>query len=257
MKVTGTKNKTDLYKIDKITPSQRKDCEKFIARRQSGAPLQYVIGETCFYGYDIKCDARALIPRFDTEIVADEAIKLIKKIPKAEVLDLCTGTGAIAIAIKKNCDCTVTATDISRDALLLCEENRDLSQVDFEILCGSLFRPVKKRKFDLIVSNPPYIPSGDIATLDKEVKEFEPRLALDGGADGLDYYRDIISGAVSRLKKGGYLVLEAGINQAELIKGIAEEKYECEFVKDMNDPPIDRVVILKLKDEYFVEENKE
>ena len=256
MKVTETKTKTDLYAVEKISSAQRKECEKYIARRLSGAPLQYVIGETCFFGYDIKCDARALIPRFDTEPVAEAAIKIIKEIPKAEVLDLCTGTGAIAIAIKKNCDCTVTATDISRDATILCSENCERNGVDIEVICGSLFRPVKRRKFDVIVSNPPYIPSGDIATLDKEVKEYEPRMALDGGPDGLDFYRDIISGAVARLKKGGYLILEAGIGQAELIKEIAGDKYECTFVKDLNDPPIDRCVVLKLKDQYFVEEIK-
>ena len=113
---------------------------------------------------------------------------------------------------------------------------------------GSLFGAVKKEeKFDLIVTNPPYIPSGDIAGLDKEVCDYEPRLALDGGADGLDFYRDIAAKAKDYLTENGAIMLEVGINQAEAVKGLLGDDYETVFVKDYNDPPVDRVVIARLK----------
>jgi len=249
MKVLGVKTKTELYDGRKVSSEQEKQCAAYAKRRLKGAPLQYVLGETCFYGYDFKTDARALIPRFDTEVVAEAAINCIKEIENAEVLDLCTGSGAIAITVKKTLpQCKVTATDVSRDAVTLCEENANLNGVDIEILTGSLFAPVKGRKFDLIVSNPPYIQSGEISSLAAEVREYEPIIALDGGADGLDFYRDIAASVKKYLKDGGSLVLEVGMGQAEQVKNLLGEDFTVEFVKDMNNPPIDRAVVAKYKE---------
>lgn len=249
MKVTGAKTKTELYDGRRVSGEQTKEAAKLVKNRLKGAPLQYVLGTTCFYGLDLKCDARALIPRFDTETVAETVIKIAKEIKNAEILDLCTGSGAIALAVKANCDCKVTATDVSKDAVQLCSENAALNNLDIEILHGSMFMPVRKRKFDIIVSNPPYIQSLEIPTLDREVADYEPRLALDGGADGLDFYRDIAASAKKHLKCGGYVVLEAGIGQAELIRDMFKDGFEISFVKDMNNPPIDRVVVARLIEE--------
>ena len=252
MHVTGAKTRTELYEMPDLDVEKQKSCKKFADRRVGGAPLQYVLGETCFYGLDIKTDARALIPRFDTEVVVEAAIKEAKRYTKPSVLDLCTGSGAIALAIKQNVDSTVVGTDISRDALELAETNSLALGLDVEWKCGSLFRAVKNRRFDLIVANPPYIKSGAIADLDKEVREYEPRLALDGGADGLDFYRDIVAAAPAYLNKGGCLVLEVGQGQAELVIDLLQDKFDVLTACDMNDPPIERAVIAVLKDEYYV-----
>ncbi len=247
MKVVGAKTKTELYDGRRVSSEQEKQCAAFVKRRLKGAPLQYVLGETCFYGLDLKTDARALIPRFDTEVVAEAVVKATKNYDKPVVLDLCTGSGAIAIAVKTNCpESTVTATDVSVDAISLCKENAELNNCEIETLAGSMFMPVKGRKFDIIVSNPPYIQSGAIAELDKEVREYEPTSALDGGSDGFDFYRDIAATADKYLNENGTLILEAGIGQAEEIKNLLGSKYEVSFVKDMNNPPIDRAVVARL-----------
>lgn len=248
MKVLGAKTKTELYDGRRVSSEQEKECAVFVKRRLKGAPLQYVLGETCFYGYDIKCDGRALIPRFDTEVVAEAVINTASGYQSPEILDLCTGSGAIAIAVKKNVtEAKVTATDVSMDAVSLCKENVEKNEVAIEVLTGSMFMPVKDRKFDIIVSNPPYIQSGAIAELDKEVREYEPTLALDGGADGLDFYRDIAMSVKKYLKEGGTVILEVGVGQAESVKTILGEDFEVTFVKDMNNPPIDRAVVAKYK----------
>ncbi len=244
MKVLGAKTRTDLYDGRRVSSEQEKEVAVYVKRRLKGAPLQYVLGETCFYGYDIKTDARALIPRFDTEFVVEGAIKCLEGKENAEVLDLCTGSGAIAIAIKKSVpSAQVTATDVSKDAVSLCAENVSLNECEIEVLEGSLFGPVRGREFDLIVTNPPYIQSGEIATLDEEVREYEPILALDGGADGYDYYRDIIGKCDEYLKEGGYIVLEVGVGQADTVKNMFDDRYEVSVVKDLNNPPIERGVI--------------
>lgn len=245
MKVTSAKTRTELYDGRRVSSEQIKECAKYVKRRLKGAPLQYVLGSTCFYGLDFKTDSRALIPRFDTEVVAETVINIAKNMENPEILDLCTGSGAIAIAVKANCECKMTATDVSTDAVALCKENAGLNNLDIEVLTGSLFMPVRKRKFDIIVSNPPYIQSMEVPTLDKEVSDYEPRLALDGGADGLDFYRDIAASAKKYLKSGGYLILEVGVGQAELIGKLLTD-YEISYEYDLNNPPIARVVVAKL-----------
>ena len=249
MAVCGAKNRTELYDGRRLTVEQFEKCKQYAKNRLTGAPLQYVIGETCFYGIDFITDTRALIPRMDTEILVEKAISLIEseyKDKQARVLDMCTGSGCIAITIKKQCDSTVVyATDVSKEALTLVQENATKNGVEIEIKNGSLFGAVKKEEpFDVIVCNPPYIPSGDIASLDKEVKDYEPRLALDGGVDGLDYYRDIANTFDKYLNDGGYLVMEVGINQAEEVKKLFAN-YQTSTYNDYNNPPIERVVLVK------------
>lgn len=242
MFVSGSKNRTELYDGRKINKDQEDRAIAYAKRRQKGAPVQYILGSTCFYGYDFICDQRALIPRQDTEILAEQAIKYVKQKENAEVLDICTGTGCVAITIKKESDATVTASDISADALELAKLNASRLDADVIFKQGSFFAPHKGKTFDVITANPPYISSGEISCLDKSVKDYEPRLALDGGADGLDAYRDICAQANAYLKEGGVLLLEVGIGQADKVAEMLFG-YDVTTVSDYNDPPIKRVVI--------------
>lgn len=244
MYVTGADNRTELYDGRKVNKDQEDRAIAYAKRRLKGAPVQYVLGSTCFYGYDFICDQRALIPRQDTEILVEQAIKVVKEKENAEALDICTGSGCVAITIAKETGISVTASDISADALALAKLNADRLDVDIEFKQGSFFSPHKGKTFDVITANPPYIPGGEIAELDKSVRDYEPRLALDGGPDGLDAYRDIAKQAGAYLKEGGVLLLEVGVGQAEKVAEMLVG-YEVSMVEDYNDPPIKRVVIAK------------
>ncbi len=214
-------------------------------RAKGGKPLQYLLGTAVFYGYNIKVDARALIPRFDTELLAEQAIKALGKGAGADktALELCTGSGAIAVTVCKETGARITASDISQDALDLAEENAKALGADVKFVLGDLFEPIEG-KYDVIIANPPYIPTGDMSGLDAEVKDAEPLLALDGGADGLDFYRRIAADYKDYLNPGGVLLLEIGVGQAEAIKELFGE---VEFISDYNNPPVQRVAIIKNK----------
>lgn len=242
--VLKANTKTELYDGRRISNSDYDRAINFAKRRAKGAPLQYVLGEACFYGFDFTVNSNVLIPRFDTEVIVEKAIKIAKTYDKPRILDLCTGSGAIAISIKKHVDCIMVATDISSDAINLAKENATKIDAEIEFRVGSLFRPVKNETFDIIVSNPPYIQTLEIASLDKEVWEYEPILALDGGSDGMDFYRDIASNAPKYLNNGGYLILEVGINQAEIVSEMLKD-FEIEFVEDYNTTPIKRGVVAR------------
>lgn len=247
MKVLDAKTKTELYDGRRIDNMQKDLCIKYARRRLKGAPLQYILGNACFYGFDFYVDNRVLIPRFDTEILVQKAIEIINDIPSCKVLDLCTGSGAIAISIAKNCKCDITATDISQDALEVARKNAINNEVEIEFRQGSLFSPVKGEKYDVITCNPPYIPTGDIPSLDAEVRDYEPHFALDGGADGLNFYKDIIAKSTKYLNEQGYLIFELGMGQNELVKELMQDSFEVDFAYDFNNPPIARVAIGKLK----------
>lgn len=189
-----------------------------IEKRATRMPLQQVLGSTEFMGYPFKVTEEVLIPRMDTEILVEEALKVISK--KDHVLDLCTGSGIIGISIAKECESNklpvkVTLSDLSDHAIALARENMDLNGVKLEVVQSDLFEKFKKKKFNVIVSNPPYIPKDVIPTLDVEVREHDPIMALDGGEDGLDFYRQITAEAVEHLKKNGHLLYEIGHDQGE------------------------------------------
>lgn len=217
---------------------------ELIAERASRIPLQHITGKQEFMGFDFKVSPDVLIPRQETEVLVTEAAKLLREERKAAgerqksrgglfklfgapptqtILDLCCGSGAIGISLAKICeDVSVTATDISDMALALAKENAKANRTEIEFLQGDLFEALKDkdkgkvvRSFDLIISNPPYIKSSLIALLQDEVKDHEPLLALDGGKDGLDYYRRIVADAPTYLKDGGHLMLEIGFDQGE------------------------------------------
>ena len=185
-----------------------------VARRGRREPLQHILGTQEFCGLDFEVTPDVLIPRHDTETLVSEAVA---RMPDARTLaDIGTGSGCIAIALALQLpDAAVTASDISEAALVVARRNAERHSAVIEFLYGSLFTALEGRRFDLIVSNPPYIPTGDISALEPEVRDFDPQGALDGGADGLNLYRSLIPAAVEYLNPGGWLLLEVGIGQAE------------------------------------------
>lgn len=193
--------------------------EDYLRRRLSGEPAAYIAGCWEFHGLELEVNPHTLIPRSDTEVVTDAAIGFLQTKPKAKVLDLCTGSGCIALAIADAVkDCRVIAADIDPAALNTAKRNAVRTRLHQRVFClpaDALNAPPKTLgSFDLIISNPPYIPAAEIETLDASVKDYEPRLALDGGNDGLDFYRSIFRHWVNILNPGGCLALECGEEQA-------------------------------------------
>ena len=239
--VTGIK-RSELGGDSRVKSSHIDKIDELAAERIKGKPLSYVLGNADFYGYEIKVDERVLIPRPETEELVSEVLKVVKNTDK--VLDLCTGSGAIALVINKKSGASVTATDISEAALEVAKENFKQFDAAVETRLIDLYGDLSE-KFDIIVSNPPYIKTEEINTLDKEVKDYEPRIALDGGEDGLDFYRRICEGAKQRLNEHGKLFLEAGYGEAEEIKKMLENDFNVEIIKDISG--IDRIIKAELK----------
>ncbi len=226
----NTENLVSVKNVEKIN--------KLVDERITGRPLWYCVGDTDFYGYRIKVDERALIPRPETELLVENALKYIDE--TKTVLDLCTGSGAIAVAISKETGAKVYASDLSIDALKLAQENEKINGAKIQFVVSDMFESFDTEKFDVIVSNPPYIKSEDIKGLQKEIKDFEPLMALDGGQDGLHFYREIAKNAKKYLKDGGALFLECGQGQAEEIKQIFADFSQVEIIKDYEN--IDRII---------------
>jgi len=228
-----------------LTVAETDAMRESVRRRGLREPLQHITGSTSFCGHEIIVNRDVLTPRPETELLAELGWQFIHessrtRAPEAPaVLDLCTGSGCIAIAIAAKCpNAKIAASDISTAALAVARENATKNQVSdrIEFLAGDAFAALENstlRRFDLIVSNPPYIPSAEIATLDPEVRDFDPGQALDGGADGLDFYRRLATSAAAFLKPEGKMMLEFGDGQAEAIKKILEaEKWIVEAVKE-------------------------
>lgn len=224
--------RSELEKERVVKPSEAKKIEEIVGKRLCGRPLWYIIGDTEFYDCKIKVDERVLIPRPETEILADAAVKAVEDGDK--VLDMCTGSGCIAISIAKHCkdrNVSVTAVDVSDAAIMLAKENANYNSVDVTFIQSDLFAKVHGR-FNLIVCNPPYIKSKDIFTLQKEVREYEPRIALDGGDDGLDFYRRLSKEINRYIVKGGMLMLEVGEGQAEQVLKLFGKRDYFMVIKD-------------------------
>ncbi len=248
---------TGLTQTELITHSKElmneedfKEYEKRIQDRLTGTPLQYITGVQEFMGIPIRVNRSVLIPRLDTEVVVEEAIKVIreKEWMHPDVLDMCTGSGAIGVSIAvKVPEAIVTMSDVSEDALHTAMSNAGLNKVNRQcvFLLGDLFDALPAdREYDMIICNPPYIESKVIETLSIEVRDNEPRLALDGGKDGLDFYRRIAVDAGSHLRSGGVLVLEIGADQAGSVKrilGKANRYTNIHKIKDL--AGLDRVII--------------
>ena len=224
-----------------VSEAEISQLEAALSRRIAGEPLQYILGKAWWMGLCLRVDRRVLIPRQDTETLAELALQFLRPIPSPRVLDLCTGSGAIGLCIARcRPDARVTLADISSEALQVARENARLLGAQVETMQGDLFAPLAGREFDLIACNPPYIPTGEIGGLQAEVQK-EPRLALDGGADGLDFYRRIAEEAPRYLAGGGYLLLEVGIGQAEAVVALVGG----EAVRDLNG--VERVVWTRRK----------
>ncbi len=222
-----------------LSPSVVEKAKRYAKERSSGRPLWYVIGDTDFYGYTLKVDERVLIPRPETEEVVLKALSYITE--NSSVLDLCTGSGAIAVAVKKEKNCLVTASDISKDAIALAKENALSNGADINFIESNLFESIEG-KFDVIISNPPYVKTSDMQNLQKEVT-FEPTLALDGGEDGLAFYRLIARDFEKHLKPLGKLIMECGKDEGEdIVKIFGAYKATC--FKDLNG--IDRIVVVEI-----------
>lgn len=190
-----------------------------VARRGKREPLQHILGSQEFDGHEFIVSKDVLIPRYDTETLLEEALR---QAPTARtVLDIGTGSGCIAISLALRLPhAAITAVDLSPDALSVAQHNAERNNAQIEFLLGSFFQPVVGRRFDLIVSNPPYITHADLATLQLEVRDFEPRLALDGGPDGLDAYRVLAAEARHHLETNGWLLLEIGAGQDKDVAGL-------------------------------------
>ena len=196
-----------------------------IEKLTKGIPLQHITHRQEFMKMDFFVDENVLIPRPDTEILVEEVIKIAQKYNSPRILDLCTGSGAIAISLKKfvpNAD--ITAVDISEKALEIAQKNAEKLEAKINFVKSDLFDKLDNKKFDIIVSNPPYIRKDEIKKLSEEVQK-EPKIALDGGEDGLDFYRIIAEQAINYLKTGSFLCFEIGYNQKnDVIKIIEDEQ---------------------------------
>ena len=218
-----------------LTPEEEGFIVSAVERRLRREPLQYVLGEWSFMGLDFFVSPAALIPRQDTETLCEEALRLIAERKYRSMLDICTGTGCIATAVKrlaaeKGREISVEASDISPDAVALAKKNAEKNGVGVDFRCADLFGGAGK--YDLITANPPYIPDEDMEKLAPELA-FEPRLALCGGEDGLDLYRRIAAEAEEHILPGGALLLEVGAGEAEAVVSLFPER-ETAVTEDLN-----------------------
>lgn len=225
--VLGVKRISLMLNFDEEISEENKNLiRQYIVRRgKYRKPLQYIVKEWEFYGYPIKVDGRVLIPRQDTEILVEQCIFLMKEKENPKILDIGTGSGAISIALAKELpESEVLGLDVSDDALKMAVINRELNNVsNLKFLKSDVFQHVREKNYDLIVSNPPYIPVEEYNELMPEVKEYEPRMALTDGGDGYYFYKKISEESVNYLKNGGYLAFEVGYNQGETVSQLMEK----------------------------------
>ncbi len=240
-----------------ITKELLSKIRRLIRRRAKGEPLQYIVGHIDFLGLIIHVGKGVLIPRPETELLVEEAIKQIRSQesggrirdgeipPVRKILDLCTGSGCIALAIAKALPgADVYGTDVSMAALRFAKKNAEVNEIEnITFLKGSLFAPIlDSALFDIIVSNPPYIISADIPGLQREIKDWEPLEALDGGTDGLHFYRKIFADAAGHLRPGGRILCELGFGQSAAVKEIAQKSGFGDISVNKDYAGIDRIL---------------
>lgn len=244
---TAGVRRSGLSELKALTKQQYDKVMEIAKLMSDGTPLQYALGNTDFYGIRLAVNKNVLIPRPETEELAERTIAEVSAMQsedrKIRVLDLCTGSGAIALAVALKSGAEVSASDVSEGALQVARANALNADADIKFIKSDMWTDIAD-EFDVIVSNPPYIPTEDIKTLDGRVKGFEPLLALDGGDDGLRFYREIALGLDGHLAKDGALLLEFGINQAEAVAEIFAD-YDTRIIKDM--AGIERIAIVKRK----------
>lgn len=238
------------YYMDRSCPVKEADERRYrelLQKRGRHVPLQYLTGVQIFMGYPFLVNEQVLIPRQDTEILVEEAVRHLRS--GMEILDLCTGSGCILLSILKMVPGICgTGTDLSEGALETAGKNQENLGVSAAFVQSDLLEQVSGR-FDMILSNPPYIPSEEIGGLMEEVRDYEPRSALDGGADGLYFYRKITEQSPAYLKPDGMLFLEIGYNQAEAVTALMERDFtQIHVVKDLSG--LDRVVYGRRKPQF-------
>lgn len=233
------KKRAELASVKRVKTGIVKQADGYADRLLGGEPLDYILGNSDFCGIRIKVDERVLIPRFETELLAAEAVKELTGKPDADALDMCTGSGCIAAYIARNTAARVTAADISDDALDVAREN--LKGLGATVVMSDMFGAIEG-EFDIITANPPYIKTFDIDGLAPQVTA-QPRLALDGGEDGLRFYRLIAEQAKKHIKKGGVLMTEIGFDQADAVTELFAGLGECRVIKDLDGK--DRIVVCR------------
>ena len=234
-----TKNEYFLRPEKEVLPQEKQLYRTLIRKRSAHIPLQYLTGSQEFMGLSFFVDENVLIPRQDTEILVEEALRALGS--GMRVLDVCTGSGCILLSLLKLCaGLEGTGTDLSEKALQVAGENARRLGVEASFVLGDLFEPVSG-KYDCIVSNPPYIASREVDALMEEVRDHEPRMALDGGEDGLYFYRKIAAQSPKYLKDRGRIFLEIGFDQGEAVAGLLAPAFdEVRIVQDL--AGLDRVV---------------
>lgn len=225
-----------------LTEDEKCKINEMSLKRINRMPMQYILGVCEFMGLDFKVNSDTLIPRGDTEILVEKAIEMINKNGYKSVLDIGTGSGAIAVSVAKYSAAKVTAADISDKAISVAKKNAADNGVSVEFIKSDLFSNINK-KYDLILSNPPYIEREIIKTLEPDVKDYEPILALDGGVDGLDFYKKITKDCCKYLNKNGSIAFEIGYNQSEAVSSFIAA-YDFDRISVEKDlAGLDRVVI--------------
>lgn len=239
--VCGTDHNTLLCHGDReVSEAEEEQYRKALEQRAVHVPLQHLLGYQDFMGLRFQVNEHVLIPRQDTEILVEEAMRYLHD--GMRILDLCTGSGCILLSLLHySNDCEGTGVDISKEALQVAALNAELLGIKADFLKSDLYEKVTG-KFDLLVSNPPYIERKVIPTLMEEVREYDPYIALDGGEDGLDFYRRIIGGAQDYLKRGGQILMEIGSGQAQAVSELLREAgfKEIDVCRDF--AGLDRVV---------------
>ena len=235
-------SKIDILKNIEIGEDEKAKYLECIERRLNGEPIQKILGGSEFLGVTISFNDKTLSPRQETEILADLAIKDINNIGKVlSVLDLCSGSGCIGLAIKKHTTAKVTVSDISDFAISHIEENSKRNNIEVDIIKSDMFNNISG-SFDIIISNPPYLKTEELLNLEKEVELFDPKLALDGGADGLYFYKEISNNIKTKLNVGGNLYLEIHYLLGNETKKLFENKFEnVKIIKDYGG--MDRFVV--------------
>ena len=239
--VCGTDHNTLLCHGDReVSEAEEEQYRRALEQRAVHVPLQHLLGYQDFMGLRFQVNEHVLIPRQDTEILVEEAMRYLHD--GMRILDLCTGSGCILLSLLHySNDCEGTGVDISKEALQVAALNAELLGIKADFLKSDLYEKVTG-KFDLLVSNPPYIERKVIPTLMEEVREYDPYIALDGGEDGLDFYRRIIGGAQNYLKRGGQILMEIGSRQAQAVSELLREAgfKEIDVCRDF--AGLDRVV---------------
>ena len=236
------------HEMEIINKQIEDNLENAVQKLAKGLPIQYITNKQEFMKIEFYVDENVLIPQPDTEILVEEVLTLLENKKQAKVWDLCTGSGCIGIAIAKYKEkVEILATDISSKALQIAKLNAEKNLVHTKMTMreANLFEGIEERNFDVIVSNPPYIKSNVIGSLSKEVQR-EPKLALDGGEDGIFFYKEIVKQASNYLKQGGYLCLEIGFDQKESVMTLVkEDKHYTEIQAKTDLTELDRIIIAK------------